>query len=324
MKGSNVAIVKDIRPPKVAGLHHRLMCMTGENKGISYYMKSNRIVLGRGDDADVKIMDGKCSKLHAEIVKVAKSFVLTDLKSQNGTMVNDLKVTQHTLKDGDKVIIGQTVFKYNVLNVAEVIQKVEEKVDSDQNETSASDNKNKKPLMFLILAIGMMAMFFLDGGEEVSQKKKTDDKKFQNITDEFTLTQKKRDVDNKEMQEKIDSIIHRGLREMREGNYFRAIAEFNLALVMSPNNGRASFYLNKTKQSLDREIEQNLIKARRDQESLKFMSAVQVYCNIIRLLEGYSEDDRFKKAEEEIKQLESKMGLSEGEIKCSSHEEGPK
>lgn len=321
MKSGNIAIVKDIRPPTASGKHHRLLCMTGENKGVSYYIKSNRITIGRGDTADIKIMDGKCSKVHAEIVKMGNDFVLTDLKSQNGTMVNDLKVTQYTLKDSDKIIIGQTVFKYNVLQVLEVVAPLEEKKDDDLD---TKQNTNKKPLMFLIVGILVLFMLFMGGEDNSGVKKKSDDKKFKEVTDEFTVGNKKKDEENKEIQEKLDMIIHRGLREMREGNYFRAMAEFNLALVMSPNNGRASFYLNKTRQSLDREIEQSLIKARRDQESLKYMGAVQVYCNIIRLLEGYSDDDRYKKAAEEIKQLEEKMGLSEGEIKCTNYQETSK
>lgn len=322
MKNLNVAIVKDIRPPTKAGMHHRLLCMTGENKGLSYYIKSNRLVIGRGENVDIKIMDGKCSKVHAEIVKVGKDFVLTDLKSQNGTMVNDLKVTQYTLKDTDKIIIGQTVFKYSVLNIAET--EVVPEVKSDENEEGEKESKNKKPLLFLVFSIFVILMIFSGNEEGNDKRKKPEGKRFQEVTDEFTAINKKKESENKEVQEKLDMIIHRGLREMREGNYFRAMSEFNLALVMSPNNARSSFYLNKTKQSLDREIEQNLIKARRDQEALKFMSAVQAYCNIIRLLEGYSDDERFMKAELEIKQLEEKMGLSEGDIKCSSYQEGSK
>ena len=324
MKSSNVAMVKDIRPPTVAGQHHRLFCMTGENKGTAYYIKSNRVVIGRGDNVDIKIMDGKCSKVHAEIVKMGKDYVLTDLKSQNGTIVNDLKVTQHTLKDTDKIIIGQTVFKYNILKIEAVENKIEEKKEGDHDDGSEKQNQNKKPLIILLASVIVLFLFFMDSGDSSKQGKKTENKRPQEVTDEFTFNNKKKDEDSKELQEKVDMIIHRGLREMRESNYFRAMAEFNLALVMSPNNGRASFYLNKTKQSLDKEIEQNLIKARRDQEALKYMSAVQAYCNIIRLLGGYTEDDRYKKAAEEIKQLEEKMGLEEGEIKCTSYQEGPK
>lgn len=91
------------------------------------------------------------------------------------------------------------------------------------------------------------------------------------MTDDFTANLEKiKERENKDVQAKIEEIIHRGLREMREGNYFRAMAEFNLALVMNPNNGRASFYMNKTKQALEREIEGNMIKARRDKEALKY------------------------------------------------------
>ncbi len=326
-KGNAVQVVKNVRPPAVAGEHHRILCMTGEGKGVSYYLKGNRVVLGRGDTVDVKVMDVKSSREHAEIVKVGKNFVLTDLKSQNGTMVNDLKVNQHTLKDGDKIIIGQTVFKYNVFVVQSAVVK-EEKADENENdeneedteEASPKDVKSKKPLIMLIL--GAVVVFLFLGGEEEGPKAAKKDKEFKNVTDDFTadVNKKKRMAEDKEIAEKLDTIIQRGLRELREGNYFRAMNEFQFALTVSPNNGRASFYMNKTKQALHSEIDENLIKARRDQESLKYMSAIQSYCNILRLLEGYEEDENYKKAQEEIKQVEAKMGLDEGEIVCANYD----
>lgn len=323
MKSTGVQVIKNVKAPASAGVHFRLLCMTGSSKGTSYYIKNNRIVLGRSDNCDIKVLDTKSSREHAEIVKVGSNYVLTDLKSQNGTMVNDLKVNQHTLKDGDKIIIGQTVYKYNVFKIEALPSKVKEEIETDDEESEEIENSNKKkkPIIYLIAALVVVFVLFLDDGES-PQKNKLKEKEFKNVTDDFTaLMSKKRSEVDKEVADKLDNVIHRGLRELREGNYFRAMAEFNLALVLSPNNGRASFYMNKTKQALDNEIESYLIKARRDQESLKYMSAIQSYCNILRLLDGYGEDDRYKKAKEEITQIAQKMGLEEGEIACSNNKD---
>jgi pSer/pThr/pTyr-binding forkhead associated (FHA) protein len=38
--------------------------------------------------------------------------VLHDLRSTNGTFVNDKRVSRHTLADGDSVQIGETVMQF--------------------------------------------------------------------------------------------------------------------------------------------------------------------------------------------------------------------
>ena len=48
--------------------------------------------------------DIKSSREHAEIAQVGKDYNVTDLESQNSVVVNDLKIKQHTLNEGDKVI----------------------------------------------------------------------------------------------------------------------------------------------------------------------------------------------------------------------------
>ena len=92
--------------------------------------------------------------------------------------------------------------------------------------------------------------------------------------------------------------------------------EFQQALVLSPNNGQASFYLRRSKQALDNTIEDYFLKARRDYDSLKYRSAIISYCAIIRLLQGYAEDERFKQAQRQINGIEKILGMFEGEYKC--------
>ena len=111
-------------------------------------------------------------------------------------------------------------------------------------------------------------------------------------------------------------IYQRGLREFREGNYFRAIAEFNLALIISPGDSYAEYHLRKTKERLDKTIEEYTVRAQRDEDALKFKTSIVSYCAIIRLLYTVPEDPRFKKAESQIKDLETRMGMEPGESNC--------
>ena len=96
-----------------------MLSLTGLTKGTSFYLEGKRAVIGRSDNVGISILDPKASRQHAEIVKYEDSHIITDLKSQNGVVVNDLKIAQHKLTSGDRVVIGSTVFKYDILNVSE-------------------------------------------------------------------------------------------------------------------------------------------------------------------------------------------------------------
>jgi len=66
-------------------------------------------VLGRSREADVHVDDPNVSRKHAEIRPQGDGFVVVDLGSTNGTRINQAKITDHVLRDGDEVVFGNTV-----------------------------------------------------------------------------------------------------------------------------------------------------------------------------------------------------------------------
>ncbi|GAB4016939.1 MAG: hypothetical protein Fur0010_17200 [Bdellovibrio sp.] len=320
-------ITKNFKQPTVPGRYIRLSCLTGKNKGTSYFLTGKRVVIGRSEQVDIQILDPKSSREHAEIVQVGPNFVLTDLGSQNGVIVNDLKITQHQLKEGDKIIIGQTVMKFDVIEVKDSkglvevddeddLEEYEEEKETKKKKGKAKEEKKKKPV--LLIAGVILAIAFLLPDQKVAEqgKKKSgvNGAGDSQVLDE--MIDKKQREEDKELREKLQAYIHRGLREYREGNYFRAIEEFNLALIMSPSNGDANFYLNRTKQKLDEQIETIFLKAKQEAEALKYNGALISYCEILRLLQDYPEDKRFIDAKKNIEYLEQQMGMDKGDYKC--------
>lgn len=321
-------ITRNFKLPTAPGKYTRLSCLTGKNKGTIYYLTGKRLVMGRSDQVDVQILDPKSSREHAELVQVGPNFVLTDLGSQNGVVVNDLKVTQHQLKEGDKIIIGQTVLKFDSIEVKESKELVE--VDNDEDDEieeveekevkkkkgKGKEEKKKKPLLLIAGAILAVA-FLLPEPEQTKENRTKSGAIGSNLSDEINeMIDKKQREEDKELREKLDAYIHRGLREYREGNYFRAIEEFNLALIMSPSNGDANFYLNRTKQKLDEHIETIFLKAKQEAEALKYNGSLISYCEILRLLQDYPEDKRFIDAKKNLEFLEQQMGMDKGDYKC--------
>ena len=71
-----------------------------------------KLVLGRGEDADIQILDSGLSRQHCCVEKVGEDYFVNDLASTNGTWVNDARVERCRLKPGDRVRIGAVEFEF--------------------------------------------------------------------------------------------------------------------------------------------------------------------------------------------------------------------
>ena len=69
--------------------------------------------IGRRDNNDVVIDDPAVSGHHAKIDALGSKFVLIDLKSKNGSFVNDQLINSHWLKKGDVISIGEHSLVFN-------------------------------------------------------------------------------------------------------------------------------------------------------------------------------------------------------------------
>jgi hypothetical protein len=69
-------------------------------------------MIGRSPDSTVVIADPRASRRHAEIRPSGHGFVVADLGSMNGTVVNGASVREHTLRDGDELRIGSTTLRF--------------------------------------------------------------------------------------------------------------------------------------------------------------------------------------------------------------------
>ena len=79
----------------------------------SFHLEDDeRIVLGRGQDADVQILDSGLSRIHCSIERRGAEIVLRDNESRNGTWLNGLRVTESPLRGGDTIRIGGIEFEF--------------------------------------------------------------------------------------------------------------------------------------------------------------------------------------------------------------------
>src|SRR5687767_12436329 len=77
-------------------------------------LREDVIHLGRGLSADVRLDDSTVSRKHAVIVRRDDAAVILDDRSMNGVWVNDERITEATLSDGDEIRLGRVPLLFRV------------------------------------------------------------------------------------------------------------------------------------------------------------------------------------------------------------------
>ncbi len=78
-----------------------------------------RLALGRDETSDFILPDDKVSRRHCEIYFAGEVPMLRDLESKNGTFVNDSRVGEVELRDGDAIRAGESEFRFRLVAARE-------------------------------------------------------------------------------------------------------------------------------------------------------------------------------------------------------------
>ena len=74
--------------------------------GTTYPLTGSDVALGRGLENTIVLEDRRVSRSHARLINAGGHWIVRDEGSTNGTFVNGRMVTQHTLKEGDRLSLG--------------------------------------------------------------------------------------------------------------------------------------------------------------------------------------------------------------------------
>jgi diguanylate cyclase (GGDEF)-like protein len=89
-----------------------LVIVAGPSLGEKFPLTKKRTIIGRHREAEIWINDDSISRKHAEILSKGGRIFLHDLGSKNGTYINDHKILEIELKDGDLIQTGNATLKY--------------------------------------------------------------------------------------------------------------------------------------------------------------------------------------------------------------------
>ncbi len=89
-----------------------LRFVEGPFAGDAIVLRRPALAIGRALDNDLVVDSAEVSRHHARIEHRQSGFTIVDLGSTNGTSVNGSQITEHELKYGDRITLGNVVFDY--------------------------------------------------------------------------------------------------------------------------------------------------------------------------------------------------------------------
>lgn len=93
---------------------HLLSVMTGPDRGTIWTMDGHEIRIGRNmQSASHVLSDPSVSRVHCRIARLDDDYMIEDVQSGNGTVLNGTRITGPTrLRQGDLIMLGSTVIRY--------------------------------------------------------------------------------------------------------------------------------------------------------------------------------------------------------------------
>jgi pSer/pThr/pTyr-binding forkhead associated (FHA) protein len=103
---------KQPKPGRRRGQPTHVLVVEGSNAGERAALDDAPLLIGRGNDAAIRLDDDYVSTRHARIAAGGDQWYVEDLGSTNGTYVGTVRITQPTtLTLGTQVRIGKTILE---------------------------------------------------------------------------------------------------------------------------------------------------------------------------------------------------------------------
>ncbi|HTA50889.1 MAG TPA: FHA domain-containing protein, partial [Verrucomicrobiae bacterium] len=93
-------------------MHPRLLAVSGPLKDSTIPLSEGEITIGREASNGIAISDPSVSRKHCLLSGQGGRFLVRDLDSRNGTLVNGAGVEQQWLQHGDEIATGDSSFLF--------------------------------------------------------------------------------------------------------------------------------------------------------------------------------------------------------------------
>jgi HD-GYP domain-containing protein (c-di-GMP phosphodiesterase class II) len=94
---------------------YKIVVEEGPAMGASFVIDRQELVIGRGDDIEICILDTAISKTHCRVEKIGRECALVDLNSRNGTLLDGVRLhpgRPYRLHPGCEIRMGNTMLRF--------------------------------------------------------------------------------------------------------------------------------------------------------------------------------------------------------------------
>ena len=105
-------IRREATPAAVNLRRCKLVVIKGPQRGTEFVIAGDVIRVGKAGENDLEITDETVSRVHFEIVRDAKGYLLRDLKSTNGTFLDGAEIKEAYIRAGSVVGAGAVELKF--------------------------------------------------------------------------------------------------------------------------------------------------------------------------------------------------------------------
>lgn len=324
--------------PRQQGELARLKVVQGADFGYVFVVTQQRVTLGRGEDNDIVISDLKASRKHAELQAVQDSgsvkWLLKDLGSANGVLLNGQAVRSGTVRTGDTLGVGETTLEFvtgespTMMLVAPVqeatqireqqaaladqVQRVRALASpglakpsparmSSARGAPAKNSGGSKLLLIVVAAVGGYLLLMPDpSAPKPSPPKKAP------VADAADLAAfLPPSADTGSTVGKTSEMFFRtGFREYRERNYLRAIVEFDNALSINPTHRLARLYKENSQKAIKDDVKRSLAEGKLAFEVGRHKAAKNHFEAVLRILYRDPTNEDYVQAKEQLEKVE--------------------
>jgi DNA-binding NtrC family response regulator len=103
----------------------RLIVVDGPWNGCAIGLEPVEHMLGRDPSCDLAVPDTTLSRRHLRVAPTTDGWEAEDMGSRNGTLLNDQPLTRARLRDGDRLQVGRSVFRFDDADAPPVLAEVE-------------------------------------------------------------------------------------------------------------------------------------------------------------------------------------------------------
>ncbi len=217
-------ISTDVLPAEEQG---RLVVVSSNLAGETYYVTRREAIIGRTSENDVVVNHRSISRNHAKVIVRDGTFTIIDLASSNGVRVNNEAFGTTSLVNGDIIQLGHVKLRY----VAPGDDYVFSRADIDDVELDSGPSTGKLVLVALLLVAVALAAFILVGR---NTEPKPEPKK---PTTQVKPPPPKRPSAIEEID--IDALMQEGRTHLKGEKWGEAANVFGRVLQTDPNRSEA-------------------------------------------------------------------------------------